>query len=127
MYSKEVLKHFRNPKNVGRIKDADGIGKVGNPMCGDVMYVYIKVEKNKKGEEFIKDIKAETMGCVAAIATTSMITEIVKGKTLKDAEKISSKDIAKALKGLPKIKYHCSVMGIEGLKKAIEDYKKKSK
>lgn len=124
-YTKKVMQTFMNPKNMGEIKNADGIGKVGNPVCGDVMWVYIKVEK-KKNKEFIKDIKFKTFGCAAAIATSSMITQLAKGKTLEKAEKISNKDVAKSLKGLPPIKMHCSNLASEALKKAIEDYKKKN-
>lgn len=120
MYSKEVMKHFQNPKNIGEIKNPDGIGEVGNPVCGDVMKITIKVKDNK-----IKDIKFKTMGCVAAIATSSVTTELVKGKTLKEAEKITNKVIAEKLDNLPPIKMHCSVLAAEALKKAIEDYKKK--
>ena len=122
MYSEKVMQHFKNPKNVGEIKDADGIGKVGNPRCGDVMYVYIKVKDNK-----IKDIKFKTFGCVAAIATTSIMTEIAKGKTLEEAEKLSNKDVAKALEGLPPLKTHCSNLAADALHEAIKDYRKKQK
>jgi nitrogen fixation NifU-like protein len=122
MYSEKVLKHFRNPKNVGEIKNADGIGEVGNIVCGDLMTVYIKVEKNR-----IKDIKFKTFGCAAAIATSSMITELAKGKTLKEAKKISRNDVADALDGLPPIKMHCSNLAADALKKAIEDYENKKK
>ena len=122
MYSEKVMEHFKNPKNVGEIKDADGIGKVGNPRCGDVMYVYIKVKDNK-----IKDIKFKTFGCVAAIATTSIMTEIAKGKTLEEAEKLSNKDVAKALEGLPPLKAHCSNLAADALHEAIKDYRKKQK
>jgi nitrogen fixation protein NifU and related proteins len=120
MYSKTVMEHFKNPRNVGEIKDADGIGKVGNPVCGDVMWVYIKVKNNK-----ITNIKFKTFGCVSAIATTSMLTEIAKGKTLEQAEKITRDDVAKALGGLPSIKMHCSNLAADALKKAIENYRKK--
>ncbi len=124
-YNKKIIQHFMHPKNVGEIKNADGVGKVGNPVCGDIMWVYIKVGKNKKGEEIIKDIKFKTMGCVAAIATSSMITELAKGKTLDKASKITRDDIAKSLGGLPSIKYHCSILAADALHKAIEDYKKR--
>lgn len=126
-YSKEVMKNFMNPKNLGEIKNADGIGKVGNPTCGDVMWLYIKVGKNTKGEEIIKDIKFKTFGCAAAIATSSMITQLAKGKTLKEAEKITREDVATSLKGLPAIKMHCSNLSSEALKAAIKDYEKKKK
>lgn len=120
MYSEKVLEHFRNPKNMGRIENADGIGKVGNPVCGDVMYIYIKVENDR-----IVDCKFETFGCAAAIATSSMITEMVKGKTLEEASKITNRQVAEALDGLPPVKYHCSLLAEEGIKAAIEDYLKK--
>ena len=125
-YSKEVMKNYMHPKNLGEIKNADGIGKVGNPVCGDIMHVYIKVGK-KDGKEFIKDIKFKAFGCAAAIATSSKITQIAKGKNLKDAEKIKYDDIVKSLGGLPRVKVHCSMMAQEALKKAIEDYEKKKK
>ncbi len=124
-YSKEVMKNFTNPKNMGEMKNPDGIGKVGNPTCGDVMWIYIKVDKDKKGKEKIKDIKFKTFGCAAAIATSSMITQLAKGKTLKEAEKITRNDVAEKLKGLPPIKMHCSNLASDALKKAIEDYEKK--
>jgi len=125
LYSKKVMKYFRHPKNIGEIKNADGIGKVGNPVCGDVMWVYIKVGKNRKGKEILKDIKVKTFGCISAIATSSILTEMAKGKTLNEALRISRMDIAKELGGLPPIKMHCSVLSAEGLRKAIEDYRKK--
>ncbi len=121
-YSKKVIQHFKNPKNMGKIKDADGVGKVGNPVCGDVMYVYIKVKNNK-----ISDIKFQTMGCMAAIATSSMITELAKGKTLSEARKITNKDVADSLGSLPPLKMHCSNLAADALHKAIEDYEKKQK
>jgi len=120
------MQYFLKPKNVGEIKNADGIGKVGNPVCGDVMYVYIKVDK-KNGKEYIKDIKFKTLGCAAAIATSSMITELAKGKTLDRAKKITRDDIADQLGGLPPIKMHCSNLASEALRKAIENYKTKQK
>ncbi len=122
MYSKKVLSHFRKPHNYGKIKNPDGIGKVGNLVCGDVMQLYIKVAKNKKGAEIIKDIKFETFGCTAAIATSSMITDLAKGKTLAEALKISKDDIVKSLEGLPPIKLHCSVLANDALAEAIYDY-----
>lgn len=121
-YNKKVLQHFSKPKNVGELKNADGIGKVGNPVCGDVMYVYIKVGKNKKGEEIIKDIKFKTMGCVAAIATSSMVTELAKGKTLKEAMRLTNKDVSSSLGKLPPIKEHCSNLAADALHEAIKDY-----
>ncbi len=126
-YSKKVIKEFTNPKNIGEIKNPDGVGKIGNPVCGDVMWLYIKVGKNKKGEEIIRDIKFKTFGCAAAIATSSMITQLAKGKTLDEAEKITRNDIAESLKGLPPIKMHCSNLASDALKKAILDYKKREK
>jgi len=121
-YSEKVIEHFRNPRNVGEIPDADGIGNVGNPMCGDIMRLYIKVADNK-----IVDAKFKTFGCGAAIATSSMVTELVKGKTIEEALKISNRAVAEALGGLPKIKMHCSMLAEEALKSAIEDYLKKKK
>jgi len=121
-YSEKVIEHFRNPRNVGEIPDADGIGNVGNPMCGDIMRLYIKVVDNR-----IVDAKFKTFGCGAAIATSSMVTELVKGKTIEEALKISNRAVAEALGGLPKIKMHCSMLAEEALKSAIEDYLKKKK
>ncbi len=120
MYSEKVMMAFRNPHNMGSIKDADGVGKVGNPICGDVMHLYIKVEDNR-----IKNIKFETFGCAAAIATSSIITDLAKGKTLEEALKISRDDIASELGGLPPIKLHCSVLAADALREAIYDYLKK--
>ena len=119
-YGEKVMEHFKNPRNVGDIPDADGIGNVGNPVCGDIMRLYIKVQDDK-----IVDAKFKTFGCGAAIATSSMVTEIVKGKTVKDALKISNRAVAEALGGLPPIKMHCSVLAEEALKSAIDDYMKK--
>ncbi|HLD28053.1 MAG TPA: iron-sulfur cluster assembly scaffold protein [Patescibacteria group bacterium] len=121
MYSDKVLDHFRHPRNQGVIKDADGVGQVGNPVCGDIMKIYIRV-KDVKGQGVIKDIKFETLGCGAAIATSSMLTEMVKGKTIKEAVKIGKLDIANELGGLPKPKLHCSLLAHDGLQKAIDDY-----
>ena len=126
-YSPLVLKHFANPKNVGVIKNPDGVATVGNPVCGDIMKFYVKIEKNKNNEEYIKDVKFQTLGCGAAIATSSMMTQLVKGKPLKEAEKISKNAIVKALGGLPPAKIHCSVLADEGLKKAIKNYRSKVK
>jgi len=120
-YSKEVIKRFTHPKNFGEIKNADAVGRVGNPRCGDIMKLYIKIEK-KKGKEIIKDIKFHTLGCAAAIATSDMACDLVKGKTLKGAQKIDYKKIIKALGDLPAIKIHCSVLAREGLKAAVKDY-----
>jgi len=126
-YSKKVMQYFMHPKNVGEIKDADGIGKVGNPVCGDIMFLYIKVGKNKKNEDIIKDIKFKTLGCAAAIATSSAVTEIAKGRNLKDALKIKNSDVIKFLGGLPPVKHHCSLLAEESLGEAIYDYLKKNK
>jgi nitrogen fixation NifU-like protein len=120
MYSQKVIDHFMNPRNKGKPREYDAVGKVGNPICGDVMYIYIKVNDNR-----IENIGWETMGCAAAISTSSMITELARGKTLEEAEKITKKDIADALDGLPPIKMHCSNLAADGLKKAIENYRKK--
>ena len=125
LYTPKVMEAFKNPHNYGRIKNADGIGKVGNPVCGDVMWLYIKVAQNKKNEEIIKDIKFETFGCVAAISTSSIITDLVKGKTIKEALKVTKDNIVESLGGLPKIKYHCSVLAVDALKEAIKDYNAK--
>lgn len=122
LYSEKVMEHFRKPHNYGRIKDPDGTGKVGNPVCGDVMHLYIKV----KGD-VIKGIKFETFGCVAAISTSSIITDLAKGKTIKEAIEIKKDDIVKSLGGLPSIKYHCSVLAVDALMEAIYDYLIKSK
>jgi nitrogen fixation protein NifU and related proteins len=127
MYSKKVIDHFTHPHNQGKIKNPSGIGIVGNPVCGDIMRLYIKVSKNKKGVEIIKDIKFETLGCGAAIATSSMITDLAKGKSIKEASGINRGDVAKNLEGLPPTKMHCSNLAAEALQKAIEDYKNKIK
>ena len=127
MYTKETLKHFTSPKNYGKLENPDGVGKVGNIVCGDVMWLYIKLGKNKKQEEIIKDIKFETFGCVAAIATSSQVTELAKGKTLAEALNISKDDIIKSLGGLPPVKIHCSVLAIDALAEAVYDYLIKNK
>ncbi len=129
-YSEKVIENFRHPKNVGKIKDADGIGEVGNPICGDILKLYIKVGERKskgKNEKYIKNIKFNTLGCAAAIAVSSMITQMAKNKSLKQAGKISNKDIARELEGLPPVKYHCSLLGAEALHLAIKDYKNKKR
>ena len=154
-YNDIVMDHFRNPRNMGEIKNPDGVGRVGNMRCGDVMYVYIRVgtrikdqsnlakatlgKKSKvKGsnikdndkletEEYIKDIKFKTLGCAAAISASSMLTELAKGRSLKEAEEISRDDINDALGKLPTPKYHCSILSADGIKKAIEDYKSRRK
>jgi len=120
-YSEKVKEHFRNPRNVGEIENPDGVGKVGNPVCGDIMELYIRVQ-----EGVIKDAKFKTFGCGAAIATSSMVTELVKNKTVEEALKISNRAVAEALGGLPPIKMHCSVLAEEALKKAIDDYLSRS-
>ena len=120
MYSEKVMEHFKNPRNVGEIPDADGIGTVGNPVCGDLMTVYIKVRDNR-----IDDVKFKTFGCGAAVATSSMVTELAKGRTLDEAKKISRMDVAENLGGLPPVKMHCSNLAADALKAAIEDYLKK--
>ena len=120
MYTKEVMDHFSNPRNVGEMPDADGIGTEGNPVCGDVMKLFIKVTDNK-----IVDAKFQTFGCGAAIAVSSMVTEMVKGKTLDEALSISKEAVANALGGLPPQKMHCSNLGADALRKAIEDYRNK--
>ena len=120
-YSKKVINHFSNPKNFGEIKKADGIGKVGNPRCGDIMKLYLRIEKKGK-QEIIKDIKFYTLGCAAAIATSDIVCDLVKEKTLKEALKISSKDVVGKLGYLPPLKIHCSLLAEQGLKAAIKDY-----
>lgn len=124
-YSKKVLQHFMNPKNQGRMKNPDGFGTVGNPACGDIMTVYIRVKKIKD-KEIISDIKFETLGCAAAIATSSMVTQMAKGKNLNQASKITRNDVADSLEGLPPPKMHCSNLAAEALKRAIEDYRSRS-
>jgi nitrogen fixation NifU-like protein len=118
MYSEEVMDHFTNPRNVGEIEDADGVGEVGNPVCGDMMTFYIKVDDDDR----LSDVKYKTFGCGAAIAVSSMVSEMAKGKTVDEALKISRDDVADKLGGLPKNKMHCSNLGAEALGKAIEDY-----
>ena len=123
-YSKKVMKQFLNPENFGEIKNPDAIGKVGNPVCGDIMELYLKV--NKKTNK-IKQVKFQTYGCAAAIASTSILTKLAKGKTLDQAEKLTMNDVKEALKDLPQIKLHCSSMAIQALKKAIKEYREKNK
>jgi len=122
LYSEKVMEHFRNPRNVGEMENPDGVGRVGNPVCGDIMELYIKVK-----DGIIADAKFKTFGCGAAIATSSMVTEMVKGKSIEEALKISNRTVAEALDGLPPVKMHCSVLAEEALKSAIEDYLNKSK
>lgn len=121
-YSDILIDHFKNPRNQGELKDASGVGDVGNPICGDMMKIYIKVEK-ENGQDIIKDVKFQTLGCAAAIASTSMLTEMVKGMKVDDALKITREQIAEKLGGLPKEKIHCSILATEGLKKAIAQYR----
>lgn len=119
MYSKEVMEHFQSPRNMGKLDGAQAVGSVGNPVCGDMMKIYLKI--SDKG--IIEDIGFETLGCVAAIATSSMITELAKGKTLEEAEKIEFKDVEKALGSLPPIKLHCADLSVQALRKAIKEYR----
>ena len=121
-YSEKVMDHFAAPRNVGEIKDADGTGEIGNPVCGDMMTFYINVK-----DDVIEDVKFKTFGCGAAIAVSSMVSEMAKGKTLDEAMKITNEDVAKELGGLPKNKMHCSNLGADALHLAIEDYRKKNK
>ncbi len=126
-YTAAVMDHFSKPHNYGKMANPDGIGKVGNLVCGDVMWLYIKVAKNKAGQEIIKNIKFETFGCVAAIATSSAITDLAKGKPLEDAIRIDKQEIVGELGGLPPIKLHCSVLAADALAEAIYDYYIKQK
>lgn len=120
IYTDKVMDHFQNPRNVGEIEDANGIGEVGNAKCGDIMKIYLKVEDN-----IIKDVKFKTFGCGSAIASSSMATEMIKGKTLDEAWELSNKAVAEALDGLPPVKMHCSVLAEEAIHKAINDYREK--
>ncbi len=120
------MEHFKNPRNMGEMKDADSVGEVGNPTCGDLMTIYIKV-KEENGKEIIDNISFQTFGCAAAIATSSMVTEMAKGKTLDEAMKITRSDVAENLDGLPPIKMHCSNLAADGLHEAIEKYRKEKK
>lgn len=122
MYSQKVMEHFKNPRNMGEIPDADGVGTVGNPVCGDLMTIYIKVKDNR-----LEDIKFKTFGCGSAIATSSMITELAKGKTLEEGMKITRGNVVDELGGLPPVKMHCSNLAADALHAAIEDYYKKQK
>ena len=122
VYSEKVMDHFTNPRNVGEIENPDGVGEEGNPVCGDMMTFYIKVKDNR-----LEDVKFKTFGCGAAIAVSSMVSEMAKGKTLEEAMKITPQSVADELEGLPKNKFHCSNLGAQALQKAIEDYLKKQK
>lgn len=117
MYNEKVMEHFKNPRNIGDMENPDGVGHVGNPVCGDIMELYIKVE-----DDIITDAKFKTFGCGAAISTSSMVTELVKGKSIDKAQKISNRAVAEALGGLPPVKMHCSVLAEEALQSAINDY-----
>ena len=133
-YSEKIMEHIRNPQNMGEMKDPDGVGTVGNPVCGDVMRLFIRVKRKnlpaqagEKGKnlEYIEDIKFQTLGCGAAIATSSVATTMIKGKPLSEAEKLSNQAVAQALGGLPPVKMHCSVLASQALKAAIKDYRNK--
>ena len=117
MYSDKVMDHFNNPRNVGELTDANGVGQVGNPKCGDIMKMYLKIE-----DDVIKDVKFKTFGCGAAVATSSMATELIKGKTVEEALKVTNKAVAEALDGLPPVKMHCSVLAEDAIRSAISDY-----
>lgn len=119
MYSSKVFEHFKNPHNFGSMTNPTVVGQVGNLACGDVMKLYLKITKNKQGQDFIKDIKFETLGCAAAIATSSVVTDLAKGQTLTEAIKIKNEDIVKALDNLPTIKIHCSLLAVDALTEAI--------
>lgn len=121
MYSEKVMDHFRNPRNVGEIENADGVGEVGNPRCGDIMKMYLKIE-----DGVIVDVKFKTFGCGSAIASSSMATELIKGKTIEEAMEITNKAVAEALDGLPPVKMHCSVLAEQAIKSALLDYAKKN-
>ncbi|MFO7154464.1 MAG: Fe-S cluster assembly scaffold protein NifU [Caldicoprobacter oshimai] len=122
MYSEKVMDHFMNPRNVGEIEDADGVGEVGNAKCGDIMKIFLKIRDNR-----IVDVKFKTFGCGAAIASSSMATELIKGKTIDEALELTNKAVAEALDGLPPIKMHCSVLAEQAIKAAIEDYRRRQR
>ncbi len=122
LYSEKVMDHFRNPRNVGVIEDADGIGEVGNAKCGDIMKMYLKIE-----EGIVKDVKFETFGCGSTIASSSMATEMIKGQPLEEVEKLTNKAVAEALDGLPDYKMHCSVLAEEAIRSALDDYYRRQK
>ncbi len=121
LYSDKVMDHFRNPRNVGVLEDANGVGEVGNPVCGDIMKMYLKIND----DEIIEDVKFETFGCGSAIASSSMATELIKGKSVEEALSLTNKAVAEALDGLPAHKMHCSVLAEEAIKSAIDDYNKR--
>jgi len=121
LYSEKVMEHFKNPRNVGEIENADGVGEVGNAKCGDIMRIYLKIEK-----DVIVDVKFKTYGCGSAIASSSMATEMIKGKTIDEAVKLTNKAVAEALDGLPPVKMHCSVLAEDAIKKALQDYANKN-
>ncbi|HDR53142.1 MAG TPA: iron-sulfur cluster assembly scaffold protein [archaeon] len=125
MYNQKVMDYFLKPINMGDMPDADGVGEVGNVVCGDVMHLFIRVGKNPAGKEVIADVKFKTLGCVAAIATSSIATELAKGKTLEQAMAMTNQDVVRELGGLPPVKVHCSVLAVDALKMAIYDYLKK--
>lgn len=127
LYSKEIMKHFKNPQNIGKLKNPDGLGKAGNLQCGDIMYLYLKIGKDKKGREIIKNIKFETFGCTVAIANTSLLTTMVRGKPLEDAMKITKDDLIKKFGRVPILKIHCSLLTVDALTEAIYDYFVKNK
>lgn len=135
LYSEEILDHFQNPRNMGTIEGADGVGTVGNPRCGDMMKMYIKVGirplskklDTRKTEEYIEDIKFQTLGCGAAIASSSIATELVKGKTIDEALAVTNEQIAKQMGKFPPAKYHCSILAEDGVRSAIQDYCRKSR
>ena len=126
MYTQKVLEHFRNPHNFGSMKNPTAVGQVGNLACGDVMKLYLKIDKNQKGDDYIQDIKFETLGCAAAIATSSVVTDLAKNKTLTDALKIKNEDIIKALDDLPAVKIHCSLLAADALVEAIYKFYQKT-
>ena len=124
-YSEKVMEHFSHPRNVGEIENPDGIGEAGNPKCGDIMKIYLKVKDDAEGVAHIEDVKFKTFGCCAAIATSSMATELIKGKTVQQALELTNKTVAEALDGLPPVKMHCSLLAEEAIHAAVEDYQKK--
>ena len=125
MYTEKVIEHFRNPRNMGKLEDYSAVGKVGNIVCGDVMWLYIKVDHDEGGREIISDISWETFGCTAAIATSSMVSELAKGKTIDEAIAITNRDVASELGGLPPVKMHCSALAADALNEAIYEYMQK--